>query len=738
MSEQMKIKALCYWCHSHCKVEVHVTDGKLVKIEEIKGEPRSKRLRSVVRACPRARAAAEYIYHPDRLNYPLKRVGEKGEGKWEKISWKQALDEIAAKLKELVNNYGPETVATSLGTGRTSDEYRLRFMNLLGSPNIIGQGNICFGPGGIVSLAVWGWWAGFGGMRKTLGKPAKCIALWGGNPEQANRQLWASVLDRKREGVKLLVVDPRRIGGADRADMWLQIRPGTDAALMLAMIKVIIDEGLYDKEFVDKWCYGFDKIQQRVQEYPLDKVSEITWIPAKKIAEAARWISVKPSVIYQSMGIEQTINNVEAIHAHKVWAAITGNIDIYGGEPILGYSQLPEFRRDYEIELDDKLSPEQRKKQIGANRFRLISLVGYDLIKKYSVTKWPRQVIGVAHAPSVYRAMMTGDPYPVRAMFTVASNPMVTQANTKLVYKALKSLDLYVVHEHWMTPSAELADYVLPSACWLERPQLYTFPIDAGEAALPNIVEGKYDRRPDYDLWRGLGIRLGQQEYWPWKSLEEAFGYCLEPLGYSSFKDFIEKTGGYIEISREEKKYERLGFGTPTGKVELYSTIMEKLGYDPLPCYHEPDETPVSNPDLAQEFPLILITGGRHLPFYHSEHRQIDSLRKMHPNPLVQINPKTASEMGISDGDWVWIETPRGRVKQKCQFFDGIDPRVVHAQHGWWFPEQPGEEPWLHGVWESNIEVVINDDPEACNQMDGVWPLRTALCMCKVYKIKTY
>ncbi len=170
--------------------------------------------------------------------------------------------------------------------------------------------------------------------------------------------------------------------------------------------------------------------------------------------------------------------------------------------------------------------------------------------------------------------------------------------------------------------------------------------------------------------------------------------------------------------------------------MELYSTILEGLGYDPLPHYEEPPESPISNPELAREYPLMLITGGRFNPMHHSEQRQIDSLRRRHPDPIVQINPRKALELGINDGDWVWIETLRGRVRQKCNCFEGIAPDVVHAEHGWWFPELPGEEPWLHGVWESNINVVIDDEPEHCNQINGGWPLRTALC--KVYRVKKY
>ncbi len=290
-----------------------------------------------------------------------------------------------------------------------------------------------------------------------------------------------------------------------------------------------------------------------------------------------------------------------------------------------------------------------------------------------------------------------------------------------------------------MTPSAEIADYVLPVASWLERPFLGDMGgadcrIIGGEKALPSTIAGEYDHRTDYEIFRGLAMRLGQGEYWPWENYEGSFDYRLKPMGMT-FKDFMNK-GGFYSPPPEYRKYEKIGFGTPTGKVELYSTIFEMLGYDPLPRYEESHENPISTPEVAREYPLILITGGRFHPMFHSEYRNVDSLRRRHPEPLVQINPKTASEYGISDGDWVWIETPRGRIRMKCKYFQGIDPRVVHAEHGWWFPELPGEEPWLHGVWESNVNVLTDDEPKHCNKLTGGWPLKTALC--KIYKVKQY
>lgn len=724
------------WCHSHCEVNVHVRDGQLVKVVADEKRP-GKLLAQTVKSCPRPLKAAEWFHHPDRLNYPLKRSGERGEGKWQQISWEQALNEIADKLKEIRDKFGPEAIATSSGTARTHDEYRGRFLNLLQSPNQVGQGHICFGPTNIVSAIVCG-----GSVLSPSRPPTKCTLAWGTNPQQSMRRLWLNIVSRKDKGEKLIVIDPRRTKTAELADTWLQIRPGTDCALALAMINVIIEEELYDKEFVSNWCYGFDRLAVRAKEYSPEKVAGITWLPADKIREVARtYATSKPAIILTHMGMEQLPNGIEALHARHILPAITGNLDIRGGEFIR--RRYPSVVSNYEVELDELMPAEQKAKQIGSDRFRLMSFAGYDLTMEGARkvgSEYSRGHNCFAHAPGVYEAMITGKPYPVRAMITLSSNPLVTQANTKHVYKALKCLDLYIVMDFWMTPSAEIADYVLPAASWLERPALFTWDdcqpiIEVGEAALPHQVPGQYDRMRDYDLWRGLGIRLGQEEYWPWGTLEDAFNYRLAPLGYKSIEEFIAKKNGSDRVPFEEKKYEKLGFATPTGKVELCSTILERLGYDPLPKYIEPVESP-NDTELAKAFPLILIAGARHLPFYHSEHRQIDSLRKMHPQPLVQINPATASELGISDGDWVWIETPRGRVRQKCQYFDGIDPRVVSAQHGWWFPELPGEEPWLHGVWESNIDVVTSDNPEHCNQLSGGWPLRTL--MCKIYGVKRY
>jgi len=729
----MKVsKVVCMQCHNACRLAVTVDGDRLVSVEPDREFPGAKTSNPISKACPRRRNVIEYFYHPARLSQPLKRIGNRGEDKWRQISWEDAFDEIGNRIKTILDRYGPEALATTSGTGRTHDEIRQRFFNLLGSPNHIGAGAICYGPMCVMANALFGW-----RVFPVVRANTKCVILWGGGGPRYWDVFWnAARKVRRKNGAKIIVIDPRGIDTVKHADLWLQIRPGTDCALALGMIHHIIEEGLYDKAFVEQWCYGFDQLKERVKHYPIEKVAEITWVPADKIRRAAEWYAtLKPGATNHGMGIEQQENSIQALQAHFILSALVGNIEERGGDVFP--TPYPGIIHEQEIAAHDRLPEGQIKKTIGGNRFRLLSRKGFDAIQSNVARLWGNEAYNrtsyecFAHAPSVYRAILTGEPYPVRAMITLSSNPMVTQPNTKLIYEALKGLDLYVVVDFFMTSSAQLADYILPATTYLERPWLWTYSgIVGSERALPKTIAGEYDRRDDYDVWRGLGLQLGQKDDWPWETLEDLYDYRLKPIGLS-FKEFMDQ-GGFLSAPKEYKRYREVGFATPTGKIELYSTTLEKLGYDPLPEYKEPSETPFSRPDLAHDYPLILITGARVQPYYHSEHHQIHSSRKMHPDPIMEINPKTARELGIEEGDWVWIESARGRIKQRCRFFDGIDPKVVHAEHGWWFPEEEGSDPSLHGVWASNVNVLTDDNPDVCNTISGGWPLRGLLC--KVYK----
>jgi anaerobic selenocysteine-containing dehydrogenase len=725
-------RVICMQCHNACRLAATVAENRLVSVEPDESFPGAKSSYSVARGCPRRRNAVDYFYHSGRLDYPLKRAGNRGENKWKRISWEEAFAEIGEKLKNLIALHGPESVATTSGTGRTHDEIRQRFFNLLGSPNHTGAGQICYGPFCVMSHVLFGW-----RLFPVVRDNTKCVLLWGGGGPRYWDVFWRSALKaRKDHGAKIIVIDPREIDSVRHADLWLQIRPGTDCALALGMINHIIEAGLYHRAFVEKWCHGFDELRERAGRYPVDEVSRITWVPSEKIRQAAEWYAtLRPGVTNHGMGVEHLPSVVETLHAHFILSALCGNIDERGGD--IFTSPYPNIVHEQAIAAHERLSESQINKTLGIDRFRLMSRKGFDSVQSHVQRLYGNEAFNrssyevFAHGPTLYRAILTGNPYPVRAMITVSSNPMVTAPNTNLIYKALKSLDLYVVVDLFMTPSGQMADFVLPATTYLERPSLWTYSgVVGSDRAMPKRIEGEYDRRDDYDVWRELGLQLGQQEDWPWESLEELYDYRLEPVGLT-FRKFMDQ-GGYLSSPRVYHRYEKGGFATATGKIELYSKTLEDLGYDPLPLYREPPDSPYSRPDLARDYPLILITGGRHQPFYHSEHRQFPTMRKMHPDPIVQIHPDTAANLGIEEGDWAWIESPRGRIIQKCELFRGIDPRVVHVQHGWWYPEEDGADPSLHGVWRSNCNVLTDDDPDVCNPASGGWPLRTLLC--KVYK----
>ncbi|MBI4334308.1 MAG: molybdopterin-dependent oxidoreductase [Chloroflexi bacterium] len=728
-------KSVCTFCKGECGVLVHVQDGHLVKVEE---DPEwLRKVYPPTRGCPRLKSTAEFFYHPKRVNFPLKRAGERGEGKWKQITWDQAFDEIAEKIDRLKTQFGPEAIASTRGTSYKGEfAIRNRFYRLLGTPlNEIGSQCLCFIPRSILADAIVGMFPHFSVTPQT-----KCIVHLGVEPLISRPITAYNIIEAQKNGARSIVIDPRRTRSASRADVWLQLRPGTDCALLMGMINFIINENLYDRNFVDKYCYGFDQLKERAREYSLEQVARITEVPAEKIAEAATvYATNKPGAMVEGMGIEELQSNAQVLHARWILASLVGNIDVEGGEELSGPHPL--ILNHGQLEPKVEVSQEQRRKALGSDRFKMLTWQGQDIISRSMKRTWGRPLevaSGASHPPSVLRAMSTGQPYPVRAAITFGNNCMVASGNSKLVYQSLKSLDLYAVCDYWMTPCAELADYVLPGSHWAERPMLWDFNsyspyMIAGEAALPHTIPGEYDHKEDFAFFRELGIRLGQEKYWPWKTLEEYYDALVKPTGMTH-NEYVHK----VRCERKPvayKKYEKVGFGTPTGKAELYSTVHEQLGYDPLPRYQEPNETRVGNPELAKEYPLTLITGGRIIGLYHSEFRQIDSVRRLRPNPVVQIHPETAKQHGIKQGDWVWIENKRGRVRQTAELFDGIKPDVVHAEHSWWFPELPGEEPSLHGVWQSNINVLTDDDPDVCNQVTGAWPLRTTLC--KIYRAET-
>jgi anaerobic selenocysteine-containing dehydrogenase len=679
--------------------------------------------------CARGRTNIEHLYHKDRMNFPLKRDGERGTNAWKRVSWNEALDEIADRLNSLREKHGPETLTFFHGTYRTYGWPLKRFFNLFGSPNITGNQFICRCPSWSVEYATCG-----STLSSDWGRHAKLAVLFGSHPKESMyHPAWKGITKGKKHGLKLIVVDPMKNAEADLADIWVPVRPGTDLMLMLSWIKLIIEEKLYDQDFVGNWCHGFDKLTEAVKRHSHDEAARITGVPKELILSSGRTCAEAKRAIFEwGLGIDkQGVNAQQVSRARVILQAITGNLDRKGGQFVGKDGKT--IITDYELELNDKLSSEQRKKQLGADRYRLMAYPGWELIEE-AVTKLPEgyahppvaEFGASAHTPMVLDAMLTGKPYPVKAAFFQASNPVITLPNPKRTCEAIGKADLVVVNDYYMTPTAALADFVLPAAGTLERSDIgdhYGF--ESWAIACPKALEPLHERKDDYYLWKELGIRLGQKEYWPWQTMEEALNYRAEPLGIS-FEELSDRY--WVNAKRKYEKYEKYGFATPTGKVELYSTIFEKLGLDPLPVYKEGPETPLSNPEMAKKYPFILITGTRFMPMYHSELRQIKSARRKRPDPCMMINPADAEECGIVEGEWVIVENAHGSARFKAIVTNRVQQKMVSVEHGWWFPEKEGKLPSLFGAFESNCNNLCPDEHEYCSAEIGTWPLSGLLC----------
>ncbi|RLC68887.1 MAG: molybdopterin oxidoreductase [Chloroflexi bacterium] len=681
------------------------------KIVGIKGDPQHPMNRGFI--CPKGAAYPEFVFHPHRLTYPLRRTGERGAGKWERVSWDTALSAIAAKFAEVKKRHGAEAICIVHGTGPKSNLFSCALLaRALGTPNHASVGYLCYIPSVVAGVATHG-----GDILQEVGPDylnSRCILVWAANPLISHPPRGRDILEAKKKGAKLLVVDPRYTELASKADLWAQIRPGTDDALALGMLHVIINEGLFDEQFVSDWCVGFEQLKERVQEYPPSRVSEITWIPQDKIIELARaYATNRPASLHHRVSLEMHINAAQTLRALNILVAVTGNIDQKGGNVFPVYPTGFTPKAEYSLIKDlFPLPLEVQQRRMGADEFRLLS--------------GPDAPIPRAHLPSVIRAILTEEPYPIKAMFTT-SNIVLNLQGSKEVWAALKKLDFLVVADFFMTPTAELADIVLPAATWMERDEICDYSYTNFISVRQKVIEPVGECWDDLKIAIELMKRMGLARHLPFQSVEQWNDYKLRGMGMT-FADLREKA--YIIEPMRYEKYKEAGFNTPSGKVELYSSLFERNGYDPLPYYEENPETPVTSPELMAEYPFILITGPRHLAFFHSEGRQIPSLRKLCPEPVMEVHPDTARELGIRDGDWVWIEIPggRGRVQQRARVTDMVHPKMVTAQHNWWFPEEPGPE---HGCWRSNINVIMPNEPPY-DPVVGASPVRG--CLCRIYK----
>ena len=718
-SEVLK-HVVCTSCDGFCPVAVKVENGRAVKVTT-RDHPLFKDV-----LCMKGAFAPKSFAHPSRVLYPLKRVGARGAGEWQQVTWDQAMDDIAEKLKAVVEKYGPEAFAMSHSgaTGLSDSGLARRFMNHLGSPNWISGVAYCMGNTAAVNRMVYGWYP-----RQDI-LNSNCIVLFGHDPRRHSWTMeYKSIRMRQAKGAKLIVLDPRKSENAEAADIWLPLRAGTDAAMTFGWLNVILDEELYDKEFVRDWTTGFDEFVARAREYPLDRVAEITGVDAELIRKAARMYATSgPATIPWSPITDQQVSSTSAIRLQCILRAITGNLDVKGGDTFVGFS--PTVRSDTEIEMHHMLSDEQKTKQLGSDEFPVFTYRGMealgDATEKVWGTRWANLISGcyMANPMAVFKAMADADPYPVKAFFAVANNTLMAFANSKRIYKALMNQDLIVSFEHAMTPTAEISDYVLPGDSWLERPSMQAGISDQAMAApgeCKNVVT----------FWHMLAKRMGFGDVFPWETQEQLLNYRLEPSG-ATWEEVVA-SGRTPNLHKgqapadQERKYLKTGFATPSGKVELYSSVLEGLGFDPLPYYREAAE-----PDT--NFPLRLFIGLPDDEYFRTGMRHVPELRKRVSDQTFFMGSQDADDLGIADGEWTRLETKVGGIFGRVFVRSSMPKGLVRVPHGWWKPESRKGLENMSGMWDfSDAQITTDDDPDLIDLEQGIPHLKG--CPCLVRKL---
>ena len=699
--------SVCTVCDIGCQLRTEAVDGKVSRVIAHDNPALAGNI------CYKGTAVPLIHNHPDRITKPLKRVGERGEDRWEEISYAQAMDEIAQKLAAITQQHGPESFAVSTSGWNTQTTHSLdrRFMNLLGSPNWISGVALCAGNTAAVNKLTYGWFP-----MPDYGN-TNCIVLFGHNPRKHSwTPIYNAIRAARARGAKVIVLDPRVSDQAEHADIHLRLKAGTDAAMCLGWLKVIFDEGLYDKDFVARWCIGFEQLKQRVDEYPLERVAQITGVKAEDIAAAARlYANADGAVIPWTPITDQQLSSTSAIRLHSILRAITGNLDVVGGETLGGFSAnyIPES----ELALHDRLPMAQKAKQLGYDDHPAFTYRVAEMLKEPTEKVWGYPyadiVMGchMANPTNVFRAMAGDGPYPVKAFFCLGNNALLSYANQHQIYRAMMNQELIVAHEIFMTPTAMLADYILPGDVFTERNHVAdSWSWTTRLALSQKVVDAPEEASSTFQFWTDLAHRMGFGDEFPWQTLEEMLDYRLSRSG-RTFADFAKTT--YMEFEPPVfRKYRKTGFATPSGKVELASSILGDLGFDPVPYYRELPERP-------EDYPYLIFTGVREDPFFQTGQRNIESLRRRTPVPKLFLHPADARKEGIAEGDWAKLSTPKGSVLAQVAVHDTMKEGHIRVPHGWWYPETRGQAA-LGGAFISSDAVLCSDDDEWLDHEQGV------------------
>jgi len=639
------VQSLCRMCDDRCAINVYLRNGEIVDIDGFKDHPWNRG-----RLCVKGRAAVDMIYHADRLFKPLKKT----EAGFVEIPLEQALDEIAEKLKAIKDKYEPRSISVwkgeAIGFAQQEDLAR-RFIHAFGSPNYFSNDSQCYNGRYFGYRLVEGEWA------IPDYENAECIVLWGANPPYAHPNMTQQVMRARKKGAKLIVVDPRLSAIARQSDIHAALLPGTDGALALGIIHLLIEKGGYDKDFVRDYTLGFDELAQYAEAFTPERVESETGVPAdvlQSIVDAI--IAAKPAVsIYPGNGPEHHENGINNIRAFACLDGLLGSLDRPGGNRLL------QPMKKNELTLYDEI-PLRHLDPIGADRFPVL----YDFRQE-------------CHTMTAMNTILSDEPYPLKAMLLTAANPALTNPNSIKVRKALGSLELFVVRDLFMTETAKLADYVLPAASFLERTEVF-FHTAYHRVTLARKVLSFPECQDEYEFWHELAKRLGFEKYFPWKNEVELTKWIIEPSGIT-FEELEAHPEGieYEPVKRE--KWKTTPFKTPSGKVEFVSQYLAELGYNPLPIYVPPAYKEKANP----EYPFVLITGARKLVYFHSRFHNIKRFRTAVPHAEVEMHPEDAKKLDVQDGDLVKVTSRIGslEIKAKVMAPNEILPGNLQITHGW-------------------------------------------------------
>ncbi|MBW1997034.1 MAG: molybdopterin-dependent oxidoreductase [Deltaproteobacteria bacterium] len=667
---EKRIPTFCAMCgpSAGCGIYAHVRNGTFAGIEGMEECPLNRG-----RNCAKAHAAPQWVYSPERLKYPLIRAGERGKGKFKKVTWDEALDFIAEKLTAQKAEYGPESLAILSPARRSYSEYLYRFLTVHGSPN--------YGHSGICAMQ------NAFSFAYTIGIPrpaaeyenSDLILIWGKQPifSGSSKGSAIALVEAKERGARIISIKPAMEPDAALADIWVPIRPGTDAALALAMLHVVVREELYDLEFVSRWCYGFDELERHIERYTPEWAEPITGLQAEQIREVSRlYATTKRAAIDPGNGLEHAPSASDAVRAIAILIAITGHLDRPGGNIATMGSTMPTPRS---VHLKDRYTPEW--------------------VEKLVAPEFPKPFQPFLEGTSsayyrIFESVLTEEPYPVRTIMAPGTQPTVSTRGSKRVVEALGKVDFFIVIDVTRTAEMDYADVVIPVATPYETDHPFEF-TQNWIMARNKVIEPLGDYKSMYEFLLDLAVRMGYgKDFWE-GSMEDCMNEQLEPLGMTIDELRSHPTGIVFPVkSMEYEKYEKIfsgktfGFSKdlylPDGKVAIYNRIFEEYGYSPLPEWKEPPESMTGTPELLGRYPLIFSDFHTSKVYTASWLRNVPYLREIVPFPTVQIHPKTAGERGVNDGDWVMVESPHGSIRLKAEITPGIRPDTVMALHGWW------------------------------------------------------